>query len=304
LNIKVIHAIWGCCALLVLMGVNVAADPISVFVSIMPQRYFVQQIGENLVSVQVMVQPGASPATYEPKPVQMVAIAKAKAYFSIGVPFENAWLEKIAATNPGMRVVATDQGIQKLTMPRHHHDHDSGPKKHKSRNHGSEDDIGNSFDPHIWTSPRLVMKQAHTIVIALQQIDPAHHSEYEANYQQFLKELSQLDRELKNNLAGLQNRRFMVFHPSWGYFAHTYGLTQVPVEIEGKHPKPSQMQALIEHARHQGIKVIFVQPQFSTKSAQMVAAAIGGKIVFADPLAENWAANLRQQANQLKAAMR
>ena len=148
------------------------------------------------------------------------------------------------------------------------------------------------------------MKQAQTIVVALQQIDPAHHSEYGANYQQFLNELSQLDRELKNDLAGLQNRRFMVFHPSWGYFAHAYGLTQVPVEIEGKQPKPTQMQALIDYARHQGIKVIFVQPQFSTKSAQTVAAAIDGKIVFADPLAENWAANLRHQANQLKATMR
>ena len=303
MNFKAINIILAGCVLFVLTAANVAADPISVFVSILPQRYFVQQIGKERVSVQVMVQPGASPATYEPKPVQMIDISKAKVYFSIGVPFEKAWLDKIAASNPGMRVVATDQGVQKLAMQRHHHDHDSDPKRH-SRHSGRRQERDESLDPHIWTSPRLVMKQAQAIVVALQQIDAAHHSEYEANYQQFIKELSQLDLELKNKLSGLQHRRFMVFHPSWGYFAHAYGLTQVPVEIEGKRPKPSQMQAVIEHGRHERIKVIFVQPQFSTKSAQAVAAAIDAKIVIADPLAENWAENLRYQADQIKAAMR
>jgi zinc transport system substrate-binding protein len=96
----------------------------------------------------------------------------------------------------------------------------------------------------------------------------------------------------------------MVFHPAWGYFAHTYGLEQVPVEVEGKAPKPAQLQALIERARQKGITVIFVQPQFSTKSAALIAKEIHGQVVFADPLAEDWQANLRQVARKFKAALK
>ena len=105
------------CALIILFTLNVFAyDKLLVFVSIVPQKYFVQQIVRDLVDVRVMVQPGASPATYEPKPGQMVDLSKSKAYFAIGVPFENAWLKKIAAANPNMKVVHTDQGIRKIPM--------------------------------------------------------------------------------------------------------------------------------------------------------------------------------------------
>ncbi len=97
--------------------------------------------------------------------------------------------------------------------------------------------------------------------------------------------------------------RFMVFHPSWGYFAHAYGLKQVPIEIEGKDPKPAELQELIEHARNEGVKVIFAQPQFSDKSARLVAKEIGGQVVFADPLAEDWMSNLMAVANKFKAAL-
>lgn len=113
-----------------------AADKISVFVSIVPQQYFVQQIGKDLVDVQVMVQPGASPATYEPKPKQMADLSKTNIYFAIGVPYENAWLDKIAEANPGMKVVHTDRGIEKLAMVAHH-DHDG--EEHHDGEHNEAD---------------------------------------------------------------------------------------------------------------------------------------------------------------------
>ena len=96
----------------------------------------------------------------------------------------------------------------------------------------------------------------------------------------------------------------MVFHPYWGYFAGDYGLHQVPVEIEGKDPKPAQLKGLIEHAKRKHIKIIFVQPQFSTRSADLVAKEIGGQVIFADPLASDWSGNLREVAQNLKAALR
>lgn len=298
-----------------------AADQIPVFVSIVPQKYFVQQIGKELVDVQVMVQPGASPATYEPKPQQMADLSKAKIYFAIGVPFENAWLGKIADANPNMEVIHTDHGIDKRAMKAHHH-HDDPEKGHhdgehreadhdheKSEHHGGvahdEDHHEHAgLDPHIWLSPPLVKIQARNILAALQEADPAHRSVYEANFKEFTARIDQLDTDLKKTFAGKKGLQFMVFHPAWGYFAHAYGLKQAPIEIEGKDPKPAQLKELIQHARENGIKVVFVQPQFSTKSAELIAREIGGQVAFANPLAEDWMANLREVADKFESALK
>ena len=291
-----------------------AEEPTRVFVSIEPQRYFVESIGGSLVQVSVMVQPGASPATYEPKPRQMADLSKARIYFAIGVPFENTWLKKIAAANPQMWVVHTDQGIEKIPMAAYQH-HDEREEHHgKGEDHKKGELEGYTgqewhhehgiLDPHIWLSPPLVKIQARTILNAFQQMDPSRRNAYEANYHQFVSRIDALDKELKKTFAGKQGLQFMVFHPSWGYFAQAYGLRQVPIEVEGKDPKPGQLKGLIEHAREKGIRVVFAQPQFSTKSATLVAREIGGQVVFADPLARDWVANLREVAEKFKAALR
>jgi len=277
---------------LIFMPETVVGGKISIFVSIVPQKYFVQQIGKERVHVQAMAQPGASPATYEPRPKQMAALAKTKIYYAIGVPFEKVWLQKIAAANPNMMVIPTDEGVQKIPMEgRHHH------KKDADHRHGI-------LDPHIWTSPPLVKMQARHILNALVEIDPEHKPFYMAGYEAFIKKLEAIDTEFKSIFSGKRGTEFMVFHPAWSYFAQAYGLKQIPIEIEGKKPKPAQLQELIENARERRIKVIFVQPQFSVKSAQTVAKAIGGQVVFADPLALNWEDNLRKLAAKFKAALR
>ena len=150
----------------------------------------------------------------------------------------------------------------------------------------------------------MVKIQARTILAALQEVDPTHGSAYEANFNAFVAQIDQLDADLKKTFAGKTGLQFMVFHPAWGYFAHAYGLKQVPIEIEGKEPKPAQLKELIQHARKKRIKVVFVQPQFSTKSAKLVAREIGGQVAFADPLAEDWMANLRQVADKFQSALK
>jgi zinc transport system substrate-binding protein len=280
--------------LLIGSGPAQAGKKLAVFVSIPPQKYFLQQIGKQRVDVQVMVQPGASPATYEPKPRQMAAISRAHIYFAVGVPFEKTWLKKIAAANPDMQVVHTDHGIQKIRMATNH----TESERHREKDHHG------ALDPHIWLSPTLVMTQARTILNALVEIDPDHRAVYEANTKVFVSKLAALDDELKNIFAGKQGFQFMVFHPSWGYFARAYGLQQVPVEIEGKNPKPAQLKALIEHAKKKHINIIFVQPQFSSRSARLLAKEIGGQVIFADPLAPDWSGNLHEVAQKFKVALR
>ena len=287
-----------------------AAAPLTVFVGIAPQKYFVQRIGGQRVDVAVMVAPGASPATYEPKPRQMAALAEARVYFAIGVPFETAWLDKIAAANAGLQVVHTEAGIEKMPMTAHHDEKGGSPGTPSSgetvdgpgRNDHAHDP--GVLDPHIWTSPPLVKIQAAHIRDALIGADPDGRKVYEAGFAAFGAEIDAIDAELRQVFKDHQGMRFMVFHPAWGYFARTYGLAQIPIEIEGKEPKPARLAGLIEAARATGIKVIFVQPQFSDTAAQTVARAISGRVVHADPLAEDWGANLRRQAARFREALR
>ncbi|MBW2250639.1 MAG: zinc ABC transporter substrate-binding protein [Deltaproteobacteria bacterium] len=273
-----------------------AGSVMPVYVSIVPQKYFVEKIGGALIDASVMVKPGASPATYEPKPRQMVDLSKTMIYFAIGVPFEKVWLKKITAANPKMRIVNIQEGIIKIPMETHRKHEEEHQKR--TYNHVVK-------DPHIWLSPTLVKIQARNILNALVVMDQANQSVYEAGYKQFIIEVENLDADLKRIFAGKRKTmEFIVFHPSWGYFAGEYGLKQIPVEIEGKGPKPADLQRLIKQAKKLGVKVIFVQPQFSAASASVIAQAIGGQIAFADPLALNWSDNLRQVAAKFKAVSR
>lgn len=143
----------------------------------------------------------------------------------------------------------------------------------------------------------MVKIQAKSILDALQQADPQNSSKYEIYYDDFISEIDLLHADLTNTFSGRAGTPFMVFHPSWGYFAQAYGLKQVPIEVEGKDPKPAQLMELITYAKKHGIKVIFVQPQFSSRSAEMVAKEIGGRVISIDPLAFNWSKNLREVAS-------
>ena len=301
---KHVVGVMGLLFCLLMAGHSEAAARVKAFVSIAPQQYFVQKIGGDLVDVSVLVAPGADPHTYEPKPRQMAELAKTGVYFAVGIDFEKAWMKKIAAANPQMRIVQTDEGIVKTAIAGYQHrEHEKGHNEAHGKDKQSHQHEG-APDPHVWLSPPLVKVQAGHIRDALVAVDSANRKRYEENFTAFIGEIDVLDAELKSLFAGSQETQFMVFHPSWGYFAQAYGLEQVPIEIEGKDPKPAQLKKIIYHAKEHGIKVVFVQPQFSAKSAETVSREIGGQVVAADPLAGNWAENLREVARKFKAALR
>lgn len=263
-------------------------------VSILPQKYFIHKIAGDRVHVEVMVLPGANPATYEPKPRQMVLLDKASMYFAIGVPFEAVWLNRFANANPEMTIVHTEQGIEKIPL-KGKHSHEGDTEQHHE----------GTKDPHIWLSPSLVMIQASNILQALIANDPSYEDRYRDNYKAFISELEILDKRIK---AVFSNRPegapFMVYHPSWGYFAEAFGLEQIPIELEGKEPSPKELADLIHYAQGHRIKAVIVQPQFSMKSAQTIAKAIGAQVVVADPLADDWADNLFKVAVLLEQSSR
>ena len=282
---------------LALWALPALAGPLPVMVSVAPQKYFLSRIAGPMADVSVMVTPGADAHTFEPKPAQMTQAAKARLYFAQGVEFEQVWLPRLAKTNKAMKVVNTLEGIELLPMEEHGHDHDHDAKD----KHAHEA----ATDPHTWASPRLVKIQAATMAKALSEADPANADAYAANLAAFQAELDALDAKLAATLKGVpQGAEFIVFHPAWAYFARDYGLKETAIEAGGREPGPRKLRELIEHARQSKAKVIFVQPQFSRKTAQTIADPIGAKLVTADDLAGDWAANLEAVAKALAEALK
>ena len=278
-------------------------EKLDITVSILPQKYFVERIGGDTVEVNVMVEPGASPATYEPKPEQMKALSDAEAYLRIGVPFEKSWMSRIESANQQMKLVDLTQGIDRREMSHHHHhegeahnhDHHHGKEEHDHDHHEEEKETAN-LDPHIWLSPELVKKQAETIYTALVELNPEKETYYQENLTEFISDLENLDQNIEETLTDLEQRTFMVFHPSWGYFAEEYNLEMIPIEVGGTEPSAAELSQFIKEAKAEEISVIFVQPQFGVRSAEAIAKSVNAEVLEIDPLAENWLENMQSVA--------
>ena len=290
-------------SILVLMSVASAssADPLRVAVSIPPQKYFVEAIGGAHVAVTVLVPPTAEPENYEPTPKQVLALAHSALFLGIGVPIERAWIPRFQAANPRLVVVDTTRGINKMPMVRHLHSGEHEPA------HDPQPTIAAkaALDPHIWLSPVLARIVAINTRDALIAADPAHAADFRQGYARLARTIDQVDEKILATLTEhpLKQTEFIVFHPAFGYFAAAYGLTQVPIEMEGKEPGPKQLAELIEFAKNKRITVIFIEPQFAQKAAQTIAQSIGGAVATIDPLQENWPAGMEAIATALKQAL-
>lgn len=311
---------------------------LKVFVSIPPQAGLVRKIGGEQVEAEVLVRPGQSPHTFEPTPRQIGALSEATIYFTLGLPFENMVAGKIRNQHTPLLIVDTSQGIQRrLTAaccehdhaehdhaaPDHEHDHEQherAEQEHVDHHHGhGHDHTGHSHghpededhahehreiaDPHVWMSPLLLERIVANMIEAMAKADPPHAAEYRQRGEQLIAEIDALHQKIADSLKPYHGRAFYVFHPAFGYFAETYGLEQVAVEIGGKSPTPKQLGELIERAKADRVKVIFVQEQFDKRSAELVAEAIGGVVVAIDPLSEDLFSTLERLAEEIDAAL-
>ena len=272
-----------------------------------PLQTFVEAVGGDRVAVRSLVQAGQSPHAFEPRPGQIAALGSADLYVGIGIPFEAAQLPRIQAANPRLRVLDAREGLELRAIEAHDHSseveggHDHGDLQEGEHSHG-EPGEANELDPHVWTSPALAKRIAEAIRDALIALDPANAGAYGANFASFAARLDALDREIRAQLDPVPNRRFMVYHPAWGYFADAFGLVQIPIEKGGKEPGPRSLTEIVTRARREGVEVIFVQPQSSRKLADQVAAAIGGRVVVIDPLSADYEGSLRHAAREIAAA--
>ena len=275
-----------------------AAKP-EISVSIVPQKYFLEKIVKDKFDINVMVKSGSSPHTYEPKTSQMKSLSNSKIYFFTGIEFEKAWLDKFKKSAPNTLFVDNSAGIERIAMQEHSHEEEQAHDKHKHDKKHDHEDEHEGLDPHVWLDPILVKTQAKNIYDAVVSIDSSNKEFYTKNYEEFLKELDSLDMKIKEILKPYERKAFMVFHPSWGYFAKRYNLEQISIEIQGKEPKPNELVELVKDAKEHDIKIVFVSPQFSQKSAKTIASNIGGNVISIDSLSEDWANDMLKTADEI-----
>jgi len=275
------------------VGMVVAAEKTSgqtesgvrVFVTIPPQRYFVERIGGDRVVCSVLVEPGQSPETFEPSPQRLVELSRAEVFFRIGIGFEASWLERVRAVHPGLRIVDTREGVRLLEMG--HEGHGTG-----------------QADPHIWLDPARVRVQAQNIERGLAAADPAGAALYSANLSRFLDDLAEVDAQIRAKIQAAGGRKFLVWHPAWGYFAEAYGLEQVAVEEEGKEPNAKSLASLLDRTRREGFRMIFVSEETRSRAVESFAKAAGLSLVRLDPLSMNYLDNLRFMADRIAEGLR
>jgi zinc transport system substrate-binding protein len=269
-----------------------SSGPIVVAVSVLPQAEFVEKVGGDKVKTVVIIPPGADPHTYEPSPRELGEVSEARMYVTVGVdmPFEKVWINRFESINSGTLIVNSSNGINLRELAAHDHQEGEGAEEHAGELEADHEETG--LDPHIWTSPANAKIMVENVYEGLAKIDSGNKTYYAQNRDTYLKELDALDARTREKLEGKKERSFIVYHPSWGYFAADYNLTMIPVEIEGKEPSAEDLTKLMDLAKEKHVKVIFVQPQSSTRSAQAVAEEMGGEVVAVDPLAKDYIANM------------
>ena len=263
------------------VGPSDTPQQLRIAASIPPHAWLVERIGGDAVEAVAVLGPGESPATLQPSDVQVSRVLSSRVFFSAGVPFEaGSWLDALAGH---LEIVALHEGAADRVMGDHSHSAD-GPDAH---GHPP------AADPHAWLSPSRFAEQGRVVAETLIRVDPDHTDVYAVNLRELAKELEELDRWIRTTLAPHHGRAFVVFHPSWGYFADDYGLRQLAIEIDGKEPSDHEITRLRQETAALDITVVFVQPQIAGRSAHAVAGALGADIATLDPLAADVPVNLR-----------
>lgn len=263
-------------------------------VTIEPLRYFTEAIAGDRFSVVSMVPKGASPETYDPTPQQLIDLAHSKAYFRIGyIGFEQTWAEKLAENAPHLQFYDLSEYVELIYDAAHDHREHSPIDPAKEHRH-----VG--VEPHIWNSTANAQVIARNILHALIKMDEAGKMDYIARFKQLTRRIERTDSLIRQKLSAPDaDRAFMIYHPALSYFARDYGLHQISIEADGKEPSPAHLKELINACKEEKVRVIFVQPEFDRRNAELIARQTGTRVVGINPLAYDWEEEMMKVAEEL-----
>lgn len=298
-----------------LLTISAVFAKVTVSVSVIPQAYFVDRIAGNLAEVNIMVQKGKSPETYEPSIKELKNLSQSQLYFNIGMPFENAWLKRFQSVNPNMKIIpplkigeleaylsslkSSDSNAESHLDS--HANLDFYAESHSDSNADSSHSHSNEthiHQPHIWLSFALSQSHAKIIAESLCEIDTQNCPIYKANLALLLKEINEVWEHFKG-VFGDKGGAFLVYHPAFSYIASELNLVEFAIEEDGKDAKITHTKEILEVIKKHNIKVIFIQPQFSSKNAKIIANEAKIELKIADSLAYNWIENITNFLNEV-----
>lgn len=248
-------------------GTEKPAVTVTVTVTIPPYKYFVDQIAQGKVDVNVMVSNGNNPETYEPYAQQMMELSKSALYLKVGsIGFEQTWMKKLQDNAPDMKVIDTSVGIKPAKTP------------------------GGNIDPHVWMSCSNARIIASNILKALSELEPKNKAFFEKNYLSLLSIIDKRDSIIKESFKKNPDlvRKFVIYHPILTYFARDYQLEQLAIEEEGREPSAAQLKSLIERARKEKIKFCLIQAEFANRNTTTFINESHTKPMDINPLQGDW----------------
>lgn len=265
-----------------------------IYVPVLPYQYLFEQIGGDLIEVRTIVAEGDDCHDYSPTPKQIVQIAKANMLFSGDLGFEGNFYVKVG---DGINAPKAIDLLHGLTLLQGTCAACEAAKRGQAEAAGHVHNHDDLKDPHVWLSPKMLKQMSENVTAAIKPfVAEANHPKLDANLKKFINELDSVDNELRSALTPLKGEKFYVYHGAFAYFALDYGLEQIAIEIGNKSPTPKQLAAIARQARADGVRIVFVQPQFDQTSAKSLANTIGGEVATLDPLEKDVIANLRKIA--------
>ncbi len=257
----------------------------TIMVTIEPIRYFTEQIAGDRFAVTSMVPGGSSPETYDPTPRQLTDLSGSRAYLRIGyIGFEQTWMERLTENAPRMKVYDLSKGVSLIRETEHTH----GDHVHQG-----------GVEPHIWNSPTNARVIAQNIYQALCELDAANKDYYEANLQRLIQEIEQTDHAIREMLTQPHDGTFLIYHPALSYYARDYQLRQICLEENGKEPSAAHLKELINRCQAEQVRTVFVQKEFDSRNAELIANETGAKLVLINPLNYEWRKELIETTKAL-----
>ncbi|MBB6261481.1 zinc transport system substrate-binding protein [Paenochrobactrum gallinarii] len=276
-----------------------------VVVSIKPLHSLVSAVMKDVAEPQLIVKGAGSGHTYSLKPSDAKMLENAKLIFwtgpsmemflskpleTLGTKAQQIMLGEVSGlTTYGFREGGAfeghdhgdgehDHGNNNSSIHEHEHEHGHGHGHDHSHEHG--------HDAHIWLDPSNGETMVEEIANVLSEADPANAKTYHANADSYKERIAKLDKELKDELAPVKAKPFVVFHDAYQYFEKRYGLNTVgSITVSPENaPGAARIKEIHDKIVSLNAVCVFSEPQFESRLLQTVIDGTSAKTGILDPL--------------------